>query len=76
MLIKNIKNTSMFEGIKILGKLRFDDTGHMTWQVYKEWRNGWLAIGHIKKVSRESQGWLFMRACDIFGLNPNDYRRK
>ena len=75
MLRKNIKDSSMFNGIKILGKLRFDDTGHRTWQVYKEYKNGWLAVGHIIKYSRECQGALFNRACDIFGLNPKDHRK-
>jgi len=65
---QTMRDSSMFQGIKELRELRFEDTGG-TWRVRKSrgdaWFDGWGIIGHIWKLPRESNRRLYERGLEL-----------
>ena len=56
-----MKDASIFEGIKELGNLRFEQNG-ITWRVFEEVDEGYYFICEIERLEKESNLDLFERA--------------
>lgn len=59
-----MKDTSIFEGFKELGHLRFEQNG-ITWRVFDDKDEGYYFLCEIERLEKESNLDLYNRARNI-----------